>query len=422
MIISIEIPVFKGGWLTPCIDSVLAQTSPNWRLSLLWDGGDGLSRSILEEIEKKNHPQISVYFQENQGIAHSRRFLTEHSQGEYFLPVDDDDILTPDAVEKFIYAAQRMPWAGIIRSRRGFIDEQGDVIDMQDWFPFEPRQYTHGMTSDLYNHCHPYIIKRSVYERTSGWEGFPEYLFAGEDCDIFAKIEAHAEIELIDECLYYYRINPERTSNKIGDAAADDMWRRIADKTINRRGLPLKRINEKQPFEFRRIDAQVSTKDMIDFVVPFWEANEKEIPYDFRRPSESTDPDVFVLGGLFSTFQEKKVYRQILNPPIPAFDRIEIVCSSNGPISGVLVAEFYSNPKSSFPAALAKREINDAHLISEFFSIEFDKLESENITYSHLDVTFYPHEKNKNTLMLHVWKENKEGPHREENDLRSGRQ
>ena len=284
MIISIETPVFKEGWLDQCIESVLAQTSSDWRFSLIWDGGDEKSKSILKKIKKMNHPQITVYFQQNRGIAHSRHFLTENSESEFILTLDDDDILAPDAVEKFISAAEKMPWAGIIRAKRGFIDEEGRPIDMQDWFPFEPRKYSHGMTNDLYNHSQPSIIRRTDYERTSGWEGFKEYHYAGADCDIYTKIEEISEVELLDECLYYYRINPDRTSNKIGEPAAFDMWQRLADIAIKRRGLPLKRTNDKQPFEYKRLETPLPSKDMVDIVVPFWDSHEEELSYEFSRP------------------------------------------------------------------------------------------------------------------------------------------
>ena len=187
--VSIEIPVIKGGWLMPCIESVLGQTSSEWRLSLLWDGGDDLSRSILERIERMRHPRLQVYFQERSGIASSRRFLTEHSSEELILPVDDDDLLAPTAVEELLAAARAMPWSGIIRARRDFIDEDGRHIEMADWFPFAPRRFYRGMTCDLYNQAHPYLIRRSAYEKTGGWQGFADFQEAGEDCDLFLKIE-----------------------------------------------------------------------------------------------------------------------------------------------------------------------------------------------------------------------------------------
>src|SRR5262249_6310084 len=48
--VSIETPVIKVGWLLPCIESVLNQTSTRWHFSLLWDKGDERSRRILETL------------------------------------------------------------------------------------------------------------------------------------------------------------------------------------------------------------------------------------------------------------------------------------------------------------------------------------------------------------------------------------
>ena len=73
------------------------------------------------------------------------------------------------------------------------------------------------------------LISRAAYNRTAGWKGFEEFRSAGEDCDIFIKIEEVAPIELLDAVLYYYRLSDRRTSLVITDRAAYEMWRRLAD-------------------------------------------------------------------------------------------------------------------------------------------------------------------------------------------------
>ena len=265
--ISIETPVIKSGWLLPCIESVLAQPTTRWQWSLLWDGGDERARRILEVIERFNHPLLSVYFGEGLGVARARKFLTERTTAEYILPLDDDDLLKPDAVERFLEAAEATPWAGIIRARRDFVDEAGNAVDQDDWFPFGPRQYHRGMTCDLYNHSQPYLISRRAYERTTGWEGFEEYRFAGEDCDIFAKIEEVAEIELLDAVLYSYRLSDRRTSHQLGTLAAEDMWRRLAVATLARRGLPLALNKGQQPFTFSESAPGSTGTDDVSFLI-----------------------------------------------------------------------------------------------------------------------------------------------------------
>ncbi|HEV7428950.1 MAG TPA: glycosyltransferase [Thermoanaerobaculia bacterium] len=332
MIVSIEIPVFKGGWLIPCIESVLGQTSPDWNLSLLWDGGDALSRKILDKLAALNHPRIRVHFAENRGIARARAFLTANSTGEWILPVDDDDVLDPNAVALFLNAAAARPWSSIIRARRSFIDEEGQTLDMPDWFPFERRLFEHGMVTDLMNHAHPYLIRRSAYERTSGWEGFEDFFFAGEDCDIFVKLEEVAPVELLDAVLYCYRLNPSRASHDLGPPAALEMWRRIADRTIARLGLSIERITDVPPFRYDRIAAaNPPALEDVDFVIPHYVSDDEELPYAFRRPTPGAEVSSVALSG-------RMRYRQPLPDGSEALNRIDLAFQCEEGVSGEVAA------------------------------------------------------------------------------------
>jgi hypothetical protein len=267
MRISIEVPVFKGRFLQQCIDSVLAQTSEAWTLSLVWDGGDEPSRLLLEQLARQGHPRIRVYFTENRGIASARRFLSERSDEPYILALDDDDLLSPQAVERFLEAARQVPWASLIRARRELIDDEAQGARQDPWFPFGPRHYQRGMVTDLFNQAQPYLIRRSAYARTSGWRGFSDFLGAGEDCDIFLQLEEVAHFELVDEVLYHYRLHDRRASHRLTPPAAFEMWRRLADQAIARIGLPLARSSDLPPFVYRRQPPAAATLEDVDFVL-----------------------------------------------------------------------------------------------------------------------------------------------------------
>jgi glycosyltransferase involved in cell wall biosynthesis len=265
--ISIEVPVFKGQFLRACIDSVLAQTSSDWTLSLVWDGGDQQSRDILEQLERQDHPRVRIYFTDNRGIARARAHLTAHSEAAYILPLDDDDLLAPHAVERFLQVAKQCPWASLIRARRNFIDARGELVDQEPWFPFGLRNYQHGMVTDLFNQAQPYLIRRSAYDQTKGWRGFADFMGAGEDCDIFLQLEQVAHFELIDEVLYHYRLHGQRASDALTSAAAFEMWRRLADQTNLAIGLPLRRVGDMPPFRYERLPRLAATLQDVDFVV-----------------------------------------------------------------------------------------------------------------------------------------------------------
>ncbi len=268
MIISIEVPVFKGEFLNQCIQSVFQQSSDAWHLSLVWDGGDELSRRILEVVQESNHPKVSVYFNENQGIARSRAFLSAQNNYPYILPLDDDDELAPNAVKQFIEAAKSNPWASLIRGRRSFINQQSEHVEETQWFPFGPRHYFKGMVSDVFNQAQPYLIRKSAYDRTLGWQGFDDFMQAGEDCDIFLQLEEVAHFELIDEVLYHYRLHNERASDTLTSAAAFEMWRRLTDRSIDRMELPLIRTSDVPPFTFEEKEQTDLTLGDLEFIVP----------------------------------------------------------------------------------------------------------------------------------------------------------
>ncbi len=249
------------------MESILYQTSTDWTYSLLWDEGDALSYRILKQVEELDHPKLRVYFGENLGVARARRFLTEHSEGEYILTIDDDDMMDPAAVERLLAYAHQSPWCGIVRARRKFIDEIGNPVDEDAWFPFETRHFHRGMVTDIHNHSQPNIFSRSAYDKTDGWDGFADFMFAGEDCDLYLKIEEVASVELLDEVLYYYRLHGKRTSHKLTAEGAFEMWRRLADGAIGRRGLSLRRTTDKPLFKYERIDRARPKLDDVDVVI-----------------------------------------------------------------------------------------------------------------------------------------------------------
>lgn len=395
MIVSIEIPVIRGGWLMQCIDSVLQQTSPNWRLSLYWDRGDALSETILEELDKIGSPRIQIHFGRSRlGIARARQFLTQRSYGDLILPLDDDDILLPAAVERFLQVATEYPWSGIIRARREFIGEEGEPVLMKDWFPFERRKYFKGATADVANHSQPYIIRRKQFMEAGGWTGFSDFEFLGEDCGCFTKIEETSEVELLDEILYQYRIHKERTSLRFDESDADEMWRRIADETIRRRKATVRRDNEKPPFRFVPVKTDHPRPAAVDVVIPFWETNEKELKYDCSRPAAVSSLLLLRVDTHFS---------QYFKPPIGGFSRMEIAVTTTGSVHGSLCVALF-RPASFSPGIVLTSRIESF----EPYDLEFISFHDPGECcagggFTRMEITFEPVAGSRDhSLFLHI--------------------
>jgi glycosyltransferase involved in cell wall biosynthesis len=384
MLVSIEIPVIRGGWLVQCIDSVLAQTSRNWVLSLRWDEGDELAREILDRLAALENPNIAVYTGERLGIARSRQYLSERSRGDLILPLDDDDLLEPEAVERFIFAAMAQPWAGIIRARRVFIDQRGAPVRMADWFPFERRHYFRGATQDISNHAQPYVIRRGAFLAAGGWTGFDQTLGMGEDCGCFATMEEQADIGLLDAVLYRYRLHDTRTSHRLTDATVEDLWRQIADRAVARRRAPVIRVSHRPPFAYAETAQVMPSLDDVEVVIPFYETDRREIPYSSSRPGAAVDSSVTLLAPYVQ-------YAQRFDPPLPALRQISASLSTTAALSGDLVLALFSGAAKVSPDLVVRRRLDtSAPLRFEFIGIEIPSCAEGLQHIARMELTFEP--------------------------------
>jgi GT2 family glycosyltransferase len=396
LIVSIEVPVIRGGWLIQCVDSVLAQTSPNWTLSLLSDGGDALALDLVDRLGALDHPRIRVHVGGRLGIARARQFLSERSYGDLILPLDDDDVLAPRAVEHLVSAAIAAPWAGIIRARRSFIDERGETVSMPDWFSFERRHYYRGATLDISNHSQLYAVRRNGFLAAGGWTGFEEFLGMGEDCSCFATMESISDIVLLDEVLYQYRLHGSRTSHRVTETNADEMWRRIADHATTKRGAPVTRLTQRPPFAYAKLPRSSPSVDDVEVVIPFWETDQREVPYQGSRPQIAAESaSVQLLPHLH--------YVQWLSPSIQRPNRLSVAVSSLGAVNGELVLALFSDPTAFSPDLVLRHRLTaTAALQFEFVNIDVPRSADAPSHVARIEFAYEPWLGQPDQVLLHM--------------------
>ena len=100
-IISILTPLYNTPpqFLQQFLDSVQAQTAPNWQLVLV-DASDGAHPAVGETVRTRAaHDKRIVYAKiENKGIAANTNEAAKLAAGEYLALADHDDMLAPHAV------------------------------------------------------------------------------------------------------------------------------------------------------------------------------------------------------------------------------------------------------------------------------------------------------------------------------------
>ncbi len=106
-LVSVVVPVYNTEkYLRRCLDSVLAQTYPDWECLCVNDGSPDNSSAVLEEYSAKDS-RIKVFNQENRGISCTRNFALQQAAGEYLIFLDSDDSIHPQLLEICVYQALR---------------------------------------------------------------------------------------------------------------------------------------------------------------------------------------------------------------------------------------------------------------------------------------------------------------------------
>ena len=95
-LVSVIIPFFntKKELMDRCVESVIAQTSPNFECVIVDDGSADEYAAYLSEYEAKDS-RIRVVHKANQGLGSTRNYGVEIANGEYVFFLDSDDYISP---------------------------------------------------------------------------------------------------------------------------------------------------------------------------------------------------------------------------------------------------------------------------------------------------------------------------------------
>lgn len=210
--ISIVMPVYNvsQSLLAAAIESVRGQIYTYWELCIYDDGSSNKSTlDFLNLIGQDYDIKIKVEFGKmNNGIVHATNAAISMSSGDYVAFMDNDDLLTPDALLQVVQCLQKQPYDMV------YSDE--DKMEMDETY-CEPH-FKPGFSPDLLL-CGNYISHFSVYKKSVGdaigWlrEGYD----GSQDYDLNLRVaQVTHEIYHIPRVLYHWR--------KIHGSTAEDAF------------------------------------------------------------------------------------------------------------------------------------------------------------------------------------------------------
>jgi glycosyltransferase involved in cell wall biosynthesis len=219
--VSVIIPCFNlGQYLDEAVESVLAQTYPDFEIVVVDDGStDERTKVLLDDYRR---PATKVVRSENRGLPAAKNLGLAHSSGAYVSMLDADDRLAPGFLEKSVAA----------------LDGSADVSFVSHWlrtFGDEVREWTPSRCDfpsllDVNTVNGAALVRRSALESVGG---FDESMRDGcEDWDIWITlVERGFRGQILPEVLFYYRQRPDSMSRLMMEGDGHPrLYRRLAEK------------------------------------------------------------------------------------------------------------------------------------------------------------------------------------------------
>jgi glycosyltransferase involved in cell wall biosynthesis len=236
--VSIVTPFLNADrFIREAVDSVLAQTYPDWELLLVDDGSSDGSTAIARAFATA-HPRRIRYLTHdgriNKGASASRNLGTSVARGEYVAFLDADDVYLPRKLEEQVPLLDAHPQAGMLYGGTeywyGWTGRPEDRARDRVWRRYgvapnaiiePPRMLTTFLRNGATVPCMGSVLaRRGAIERVGGWE--ESFRHVCTDQVFHAKLSLHFPVFVADGCWDRYRQHDESSCHVAKRAGQSD--------------------------------------------------------------------------------------------------------------------------------------------------------------------------------------------------------
>lgn len=168
-VVSVIIPCYNlGRFLPQCLDSVLSQTYANLEVVVVDDASTDNSWEIIKQYAQQDNRIFPLRNEHNRHVSQSRNTAIQVSRGQFILPLDADDRLYPNAIERMVAKLQSDRKLDIVTGKLHIYHETALEGPFQDggW----PNNTSLKLQLEGFNRL-PYssMYRRKVFERVGGY-------------------------------------------------------------------------------------------------------------------------------------------------------------------------------------------------------------------------------------------------------------
>ncbi|HSV76141.1 MAG TPA: glycosyltransferase family A protein [Bacteroidales bacterium] len=194
--VSVIIPAYNASrYISDTIKSVVASNYTNWECIIV---DDGSTDNTLEVA--KMHTRLDQRFilldQPNSGPSVARNYAISKSTGKYILPLDADDLISPDYMRLTVEVLENHPEVKVVYSNAHKFGYRKGFWKLPDYSLKELLKENMIFCSALY--------RRSDYDKTRGYD--PLLRTGREDWDFWLELlKPGGEVQKLPGVHFYYR-------------------------------------------------------------------------------------------------------------------------------------------------------------------------------------------------------------------------
>lgn len=263
-LISVLIPVYNINrkYLSECIDSILNQTYSNLEVCLVDDASTNIETiNTLKEYQEKDN-RVKVKFRKKNGhISATTNDALAMAKGEFVALVDNDDLLTNNALYEVVKVLNENQEIDFIYSDEDKLDTKGRRRDPH----FKP-DFSPDTLMSLNYICHLAVIRKTIVEAVGGFEIGLE---GAQDHDLFLKVtEKTNKIYHISKILYHWRMVEGSTSMTIDNKSyATDKGAIAIENALKRRKIK-GHVEKDQASTYYRVVYEYDKEPLISIIIP----------------------------------------------------------------------------------------------------------------------------------------------------------
>lgn len=233
-LISIIVPVYKvEAYLRPCVDSILAQTFPDFELILVDDGSPDNCGAICDEYAERES-RVRVIHQQNGGLSAARNAGIDAARGEYLTFIDSDDVVHSEMLERMIFILQKTGSELCVCDLLSFSDEAELTQIPDDGLGYRILNSIEACNR-LYD---PDGVKFTIAcgklyaRRLFSTLRFPVGMHHEDEATTYQALYAANKIVELSNRFYFYRSNPNSIMNSVFSSRRFDALKAFQDRKL----------------------------------------------------------------------------------------------------------------------------------------------------------------------------------------------